>query len=274
MSTDEHATTLHTMPRQQQLRCKKQRGFNIIEVMVAAVVVAVGLLGAARFQARMIKTGVAVKDRTLALSAAQAKIELYRTDYEHLMNSGLPSYSDTPSIYTGSTGTLTRTWTINSLSAPNYDAINVNVGWLDSSGVTSNVALESYVAAGNPVMSSRQLLVQQTGYQTPPSPPQLPPSTPTSYNAIISGTIYQLSGNAAWTISASQAGQAVACDVVGNSYTCTMLGVPLANTTDITISFNPNDTPCGSSTAVVSLNATMPASTLDFFHAANVNQCP
>jgi len=246
---------------------RKQRGFSIIEALIAAVVVSVGLLGAAKFQAKMIKTGSTVKDRTLALSAANEYIEQYRVDYAKVM-SDVPAYgSETPNISTGATGTLVRSWTITPNNTPNYNAVNVNVAWMDASGDNPSVALATYVNRGHPIMSGRLLMMKQLGYQ----PPLIPPTPPaTLFDAVITGTIYKLNGNGQWSVSVDQG----SCVTTASSYTCTLAGVPVSDSQNITIDFTATDVACGTTSVTVSLSVGASTSTQDFYHAANINQCP
>ena len=247
----------------------KQGGFSLVEALIAAVVVSVGLLGAAKFQAKMIKSGGVVKDRTLALSAANEYIEKYRIDYARVLSTVPTNGTETAGFSTGSTGTLTNEWSVTPNLTPKYNAISVATKWQEATGNNANVGLATYVNRTSPISSGRLLVQQDQGYIPSQNPPSLPPPV-TNYDAVISGTIYQMNGNGQWSVSVDQG----SCVTTASSYTCTLAGVAVTDTPSITIDFTATDVACGITNVTVSLSAGSSTSQQDFYHAANVNKCP
>lgn len=56
------------------MRKQSQRGFTLIEVLVALAVVAVALAAASRATAQMIDSSARLRDKTLALAAADSRL--------------------------------------------------------------------------------------------------------------------------------------------------------------------------------------------------------
>lgn len=124
---------------------KTQKGIGLVEVLVAAVVVAVGLLAVASLQGKFAFSSGDNKTRAEALVLAEQKLEQLRnnvtsTGYRDLNNDSVAdaatiTASDSPS---GSNTTFTRSWTIADVDPPvppfttadpKLRKISVRVGW-------------------------------------------------------------------------------------------------------------------------------------------------
>jgi len=237
---------------------RHQAGFSIIESLIAAVVVGVGLLGAAKFQAELIQQSGTVKDRTQALSFANEKLEAIRTFTTPAEYTGLNNGSNTISISGGSVATFTQLWTVIENSAPLYKSVNVDVAWLGFSG-NKNTSLTSFVGSNNSLLNGRTLYLQSNEV--------LPQDT---FNAVVSGTVTQINGNGGWTISATP-GQ---CSVNGNNYRCAIIDIPLLATQTMSLNFLPTNSACGNPTPVLTFDINNKTLVQNFAHAVNPGNCP
>jgi len=116
---------------------KKEAGFTLIEVMMSAVVLAIGLLALAAMQGAAIKANYQAKKHTLAVALAENQIESYRnTAYD-----SLPSETKTESdLVSGDVGHFTRVTTIqNDTPLAGLKTITVSVSWNDGKLRTATV---------------------------------------------------------------------------------------------------------------------------------------
>lgn len=116
---------------------KKEAGFTLIEVMMSAVVLAIGLLALAAMQTAAIKANYQAKKQTLAVALAENQIESYRnTPY-----ASLPLGTITESgLVSGDVGHFTRVTTIqNNTPLEGLKTITVSVSWNDGKLRTATV---------------------------------------------------------------------------------------------------------------------------------------
>jgi type IV pilus assembly protein PilV len=134
-----------------------QRGFSLVEVLIAFLIVAFGMLGISRMNIAAIDATAQVKARATALDLAEQRIEQLRgltatADYAALVDSNAAE-----SINHNFTS-FSRSWTVNKLTsagAPRYAQIAVSVAWQDSEGVTRSVTLDSNVSEPEPDQTGR-----------------------------------------------------------------------------------------------------------------------
>ena len=115
---------------------RNNRGFTLVEIMIAVFILVVALLGLISVTVMVIKGNSFSKTMTTATTLAKDKME-------QLKNTGYDSLA-------GGTDTVesifTRTWTITSDSpATGMKTIEVKVEW-DWQGATRNVTLRTIVA--------------------------------------------------------------------------------------------------------------------------------
>ena len=63
-----------------------QRGFNLVELLIAVAVLSLGLLALARFQGQLIEGSALAKERTVALKLAQEKLEQFANTRQDQQN--------------------------------------------------------------------------------------------------------------------------------------------------------------------------------------------
>ncbi len=120
-------------------------GFTLIEVLVAVVVLAVGLIVLANFQGSLTRSSGETKARNEAIALAQQQIAHFRSmDVAQLQ-------PDSVEI-TGRLATYTVEWTFEDLTGIAGDVMqlaNIQVGWDTPSGQREVVTLVSYIAQGS-----------------------------------------------------------------------------------------------------------------------------
>ncbi len=135
---------------------KKIQGFSLVEVLVAALVVAVGTIGLAKLQGITLSNSSESRTRTHALNLAQEKIEELRTFsnqtiYDNL--AGGTNENTDPEMVSGNAN-FTRIWTITDCSnGMNCKQVKVSVSWSDSIGAQQTVQLTSFITQADPVKS-------------------------------------------------------------------------------------------------------------------------
>lgn len=168
----------------------KQKGFSLLEALIAMVVISTGLLGVAGFQGALFKNKTESKQQNEAISAAQQKIERFRgfgslADFDQF-TCAVPT--DCQETITGTTTTYTRSWTYapnaSSASTP-FKTVTVHVQWTTPRGESRSVSLNTLIARRDPTLSG---LIAASGVGAPPStgggtspPPPVvtpPPSEP------------------------------------------------------------------------------------------------
>ncbi len=141
---------------------KSQRGFSLIEALVALLVMSFGMLAVAGFQINLSLNSDVAKQRTEATRLTQQKIEQLRTFDRLVTNSADPdnSYIDsmvssTETISSNATNTVfTRSWVISTAATPDTGrSIQVTVAWTNRSGTAEQVQLFSYISATDPALN-------------------------------------------------------------------------------------------------------------------------
>ncbi len=137
----------------------RHQGFSLLEVLITIVVISVGLVAMAKFQAVVLQDSTLAKNRTVAINLAQDQIETLRnTDFANLASGSDKISSQT---ITNLTETFTREWTV--VTVDDSAAVTVKVTWPDyTSGTgkeTDNTTIQLISAISNsPSESTADLL--------------------------------------------------------------------------------------------------------------------
>jgi prepilin-type N-terminal cleavage/methylation domain-containing protein len=172
----------------------RQRGFSLLEVLIAVVIMSVGLLALASLQVTIMKSSAEAKTQSMAINLARERLENL-IDFKAMEDTSCPgtadsyrcidSGSDTSFVQGGVT--FNRTWTVQrclpasgtfTCSGSNvtsayagatarneFKTVDVFVSWIDASGVTQTVSLKDSVSPFNP--SDIALLQKKSTKVTP-----------------------------------------------------------------------------------------------------------
>lgn len=125
-------------------------GFSLVEPLAAMVIAGAGLLALVKFQANLVETGSASRQRVEALRLAQEKLE----DLRYLPYSSIVAGNDTPTLENNANVSYARTWTIPTTStAPDYKIAQVTVSWTDQKNIAQSFVLSSLISNYSPALS-------------------------------------------------------------------------------------------------------------------------
>ncbi|WP_459991691.1 type IV pilus modification PilV family protein [Methylosoma difficile] len=133
---------------------KQNSGFTLIEALIAALVVGIGMMGLAKLQGQFFLAGSDARMRTQAINLAQEKIEALRNFANKNTYTAFASGSNEEIIQNSSSANFTRSWEIGDCpNTVNCKNIEVSVRWTDPQDQTQTVQLNSYIAEADPVRS-------------------------------------------------------------------------------------------------------------------------
>lgn len=109
-----------------------QRGFSLLEAVIALSILAIGLLALAGLQVVVTRGNTGSRNQTSAVMLAESKIEELKAAGFSALSSG----SDAPTVANQS---FSRTWTITTpyAGSSNMKQVTVAVTWSDQSGSRS-----------------------------------------------------------------------------------------------------------------------------------------
>lgn len=109
-------------------RLRASRGFTLIEVVVAIVMLAFGVLASASLTAALMKSNRGVTNRTRA-------VEVLREKVEELQSVTYPALGNGSDAVTVRGIAFSRTWTVAAdTPAPNLKQVTLTVTWTDRQG--------------------------------------------------------------------------------------------------------------------------------------------
>lgn len=126
-----------------------KKGFSILEILVAVIILGVGIMGLATLQSRGIRGNDLGNRTSQAIALTQDKLEeLINTSRATTLSAGTTNDTNNPVDETGSGGGIfTRNWTIqDNTPVTNAQTVGVTVSWNDVAGqhnVTVNGVITS-----------------------------------------------------------------------------------------------------------------------------------
>lgn len=134
---------------------RRQRGFSLVELMVALLVAAVGFIAIGRFQVTILRGGSETQVRSEAIQIAKTQLE------------GLKTYANwnqynqitplTPTTVLGSMPKYTQytlNQNVNINTNPEFRNVTVTVSWSDTRGDQQSVVLDTIIGWVDPWMSA------------------------------------------------------------------------------------------------------------------------
>jgi type IV pilus modification protein PilV len=135
------------------MNTQKKKGFSLIEVMVAVLILGVGMLGLAKIQGITFLNSAASRMQTHAVNLAQEKIEEFR-NYAKISTYTAMATDSTGTDIVGANVIFTRTWAVttcpNSVLCKN---VSVLVEWDGVDGIANKVNLTSQISEAEPAKS-------------------------------------------------------------------------------------------------------------------------
>lgn len=128
-----------------QSRPVRNRGFTLIEALIALVILSFGLFGLMQLQTRVMAGTSVSKTQTIAANLAQQKLEELRaTPYADIDgDNGEPEVIPAGE---GGTTTFTRRWSVTEETSPTYKRVSVTTSWTNADQNPEAVTLTSFVA--------------------------------------------------------------------------------------------------------------------------------
>ncbi|WP_234494408.1 type IV pilus modification PilV family protein [Vibrio maritimus] len=126
-----------------------QRGFSLIEVMIAMCLVGVGALGLVKMQTFIEQRSDYAYSSIQALGLAEAKLEWFRTRGANSVDSSMDVADFDADIIDGSElrDPYFLTWTVPTVTMDgNVKTVVVNVSWSDRLGQSQNLSLTTQIS--------------------------------------------------------------------------------------------------------------------------------
>lgn len=133
------------------MNIKAQSGFSLLEVFIAFIILAIGIIALGRVQGLFLINENLAEQKAEATNLAHVKMEQFRS-YTKLTGGG-NSYENIVSgseSVTGRNTVYTLVWTVTDNADPNYKNINMRVTWTGQDGVSRALTLPSIISEIDP----------------------------------------------------------------------------------------------------------------------------
>lgn len=139
-------------------KMNQQSGVSLIEVLIALVVLAGGIVALIKFQAHLSQNRGIINQQSEAVQIAESKLEELRHFSVLTTTPGATAYDDISGGSTnvaGVSATYSLSWTVTDNTDPPHKVIVVTVSWTDPAGSAQSVMLTTIVAPADPSVSGR-----------------------------------------------------------------------------------------------------------------------
>ncbi|WP_020682604.1 type IV pilus modification PilV family protein [Marinobacterium rhizophilum] len=141
----------------------QQKGFTLIEALIAFLILAIGMVGAAFFHSVLLKESGSSKAKSYAVKLAEQRIEDLRnytsdTQFDTLIRSMVGAGPVSAATVSGPATQFTVTHSITDMATSQASDLyhaDIAVSWNDSEGNVDSVGLSSYIAWLNPLLGLR-----------------------------------------------------------------------------------------------------------------------
>ena len=127
----------------------KQKGFSLLEVVIAFLLVGIGVLGLTKLQVYLERQSDYASESVSALRLAESQLELFRTRGASSAISSI-AITDFDSITSGTqvSGAYTVEWTVSPpIVSGSLKSITVTTSWIDRVGDNQSLQLESMISS-------------------------------------------------------------------------------------------------------------------------------
>jgi type IV pilus modification protein PilV len=138
-----------------------QRGFALLEALVAFAVMALGVLGAIALQSTLRYSGDIAKQRSEATRIAQAEIEKMRAFATLSTYEGIESRSDGDVDDRATNTRYTLATQVHDFPGMACKSVSVTVRWPDRQGTLHDVVLHTVIAGIDPALSGLMSMARE-----------------------------------------------------------------------------------------------------------------
>ncbi len=132
----------------------KAAGLTLIEIMIAIVILAVGVVIIVKFQGDLLRNLGSTQQQSEAVALAETRLNNLR-NYVYLDSAdGSPAYNEIVNgneVVVNNNTTYTVSWVVTDVASPPYKQVVVTVTWSTSSNQTESITLESIIGQVDPV---------------------------------------------------------------------------------------------------------------------------
>lgn len=134
-------------------RPSRARGFSTIEPLLAAVVLALGMIGLARMHIDLRGHAQAARERTEALRLAQQDLEQLRAFSSIAAWSAIDDAEPADVTPSGGTTRYLRERSVQTQAESGLKTVRVTVRWADRQGAAQELRLQTLIADADPALS-------------------------------------------------------------------------------------------------------------------------
>ncbi len=129
-----------------------QRGFSLIEALLAFAITSIGLFGLFATQSMLARSADVAKQRTEAARLAQEQLEILRAYTAIDATSGQAAWADLASSSDSVTtnATFTRSWTLAGTATDPMRNASVSLNWTDRAGETHTISMSTVISQTDP----------------------------------------------------------------------------------------------------------------------------